>query len=603
LFLHFKKKIEQPSTNEQSQQTQKLSSTTNTQQPSNNNSIKITAIKDLECISITDSASDNSNDKQQEQEQNATDDSLTLPVNISPQLKQLTMKFVNEYQKRVAQAQKLWTDDMKAQMLELYTEGRKLNKTDSSQFFRFVAARMGKAKETLFKHCRRLLQEKQQQKVDTSTYLSTSQNNMNSASMPQQSPSKLSMSFNSSPSATSAPSSSPSLSLNITISDFSQDLRNKLITLKNEFHAFKQKSIGDQTSGSSQFEPVKFFDLPKVQELIFNVENFIRIGNACPSHPQLKAIRIRDLCYTFMAASFEMRRDAVRECYSKTMNAIRRRNFELNLKRKMQNLKNEIDKQMPKSEEKYKRSMDEYHQIASATIGTDKPKPSFPRKRFEWTDDLKKLCVDIIDVKMNIYKTEYPFNGNQSVNQSPSSSQSQQQQAKSSEKEAGKKLEYISTFFDQDFLLLWPKNWMQKNVLLSMYQKYLNQQQLQQQQQQHQTHQNHPQKKPINNQLQQQQQQVNTTNQSTPKIQSQQSSSMSSQQKKNSMTSSSSNPAFGATSTFPSTPKSTLNNNLGNNNNNSSSHQQNPMQVISVSSKSGKQIKIEPQVRFFLCFH
>lgn len=88
-----------------------------------------------------------------------------------------------------------------------------------------------------------------------------------------------------------------------------------------------------------------------------------------------------------------------------------------------------------------------------------------PRRRFEMSDRLRQMIVGIIQTKMIMYKPP----------PTPPQSQSQPQLA---ELQQQQKLEYIQQFFDAELIPIWPKNWMQRNVLLNIYTlKYLPQQQ------------------------------------------------------------------------------------------------------------------------------
>jgi hypothetical protein len=90
-----------------------------------------------------------------------------------------------------------------------------------------------------------------------------------------------------------------------------------------------------------------------------------------------------------------------------------------------------------------------------------------PRRRFEMSDRLRQMIVGIIQTKMAMYKPPPPPPPPQSQPQ-PQLAELQQQQ----------KLEYIQQFFDAELIPIWPKNWMQRNVLLNIYTlKYLPQQQ------------------------------------------------------------------------------------------------------------------------------
>lgn len=98
------------------------------------------------------------------------------------------------------------------------------------------------------------------------------------------------------------------------------------------------------------------------------------------------------------------------------------------------------------------------------TAGVKNP----PRRRFEMSDRIRQMILNIIQIKMAMYKPPM-------------------QKSSAEESESSLKLAYIQQFFDNELIPLWPKNWMQKNVLLNIYNiKYCQQQQKQQQQQQQQ---------------------------------------------------------------------------------------------------------------------
>jgi hypothetical protein len=110
--------------------------------------------------------------------------------------------------------------------------------------------------------------------------------------------------------------------------------------------------------------------------------------------------------------------------------------------------------------EEYNKQRDQPQNLQDAADKTKNP----PRKRFEMNERVRQIILQIIQNKMALYKPPPP----------PPQQQQQQQPQQS---DLALKSIYINQFFEAELIPLWPKNWMQKSVLNSLYNiKYCNQQ-------------------------------------------------------------------------------------------------------------------------------
>lgn len=106
--------------------------------------------------------------------------------------------------------------------------------------------------------------------------------------------------------------------------------------------------------------------------------------------------------------------------------------------------------------EEYNKQKDQPQNLQEAADKTKNP----PRKRFEMNEHVRQIILQIIQNKMALYKPPPP-----------------QQQQQPQQSDLALKSIYINQFFEAELIPLWPKNWMQKSVLNSLYNiKYCNQQ-------------------------------------------------------------------------------------------------------------------------------
>lgn len=257
---------------------------------------------------------------------------------------------------------------------------------------------------------------------------------------------------------------SPLSSIQLNLNDVSQDIRDKLSSLKSEFLTFKQKPENQQV-GSNERLVHRFFEMTQIQEQVHKMDNSIRLGNGSKT---AKPPRVREFCQSYLANIFQVSREMLISRYNYSFNQIRRRNFETALVSKMAELKNEIDANMPKNLDKYNKSMEEYNRskIDPAVVSGEK-KLTVPRKRFELTDKIKELISIIIRYKLNLYISSTGPLASPQTPSKPLDPTTLDQQDKD------KRIEYIKQFFDEELINLWPSNWMQKNVLMSLYEKQL----------------------------------------------------------------------------------------------------------------------------------
>lgn len=327
------------------------------------------------------------------------------------------------------------SSELKAILSCIYTESKRIKQ--QLQVFNYLSFKTGRNKDSLFRVCRRILNNQ-------SNIASNSNGPIQSTPVVNQA-SKVS-NFVSPNVQINHPNkqdlnlkikTSPPLSPQFTFNNLNEDLKGKIFNLKKFYLIFKEKQ-----------EVSSFLENLEIQNMIFSVEFSVR-NSKVDNVPKL-----RDFCVSILAKNFEMNKDHFCNRYNIIINQIRTKKNEDTLKIKINELKEEIKKEMPKNVEKYTRLLEDYNKIKSNEQNEElRKKMNPPRKKFEFTDKIRSLIQNIIQIKMNLLKT-------------PGSSPSSQNFQKG-----------IDNFFETELLNAWPKNWMQKNVLHSFYNKYDQQQQ------------------------------------------------------------------------------------------------------------------------------
>lgn len=361
-------------------------------------------------------------------------------------------KFLDLYENTISSNTESLSPDLRSILFSIYTESKRVKQ--QSNVFNYLAYKTGRNKDSLFRMCRRFLTK--DNSTNQQNLASTSNEHVQEIPLLNQMakshnfvapsiPLNMSIKVENDLKIKKSPPGSPQFSLN----DLTEDLKTKLLNLKKEFLIYKQK----QDVG-------KFLENAQIQNMIYSVDVSVRNTKS----PNLA--RLRDFCIGNLAESFEMSKDFFQKKYSTIVNQIRTRNFENSLKNKIGELKREIETEMPKNYDKYTRLMNEFNKTKSNEQNEEiRKKMNPPRKKFEFTDKIRDLILNIIQLKMALFRIS---------GSSPSPQNSQI--------DASVKLSYIDNFFETELLNLWPKNWMQKNVLLNFYQiKYCQQQQHMQQ--------------------------------------------------------------------------------------------------------------------------
>ncbi len=532
----------------------------------------------------------------QVQQDQSTIKSEQLPKIISSNLREQIDNLIALYNKQTACKQDIWTDEYKALLFSIYKQSLKLNQNEKSQLFNFISLKTNQPKESLFRRCRRMF-HKQSSTSSSPLNLSvthqppTSSPSKNQITNQQQQAhvkfihptlnvERLNIPINSSTinspmkSSPSLPSSSPSPQFEAYLEKLNPEIRKKLENLDKLYETFKQKNqVGS------------FFDIQEVKTAIYMLENSIRLNSK--SNPGLKSF-----CMIYLNRSLKIgNKEAMHKKFDLIVNQIKTANIERNLNTKLEELRKEIDAEMPKNLARYKKAHEEFLQIKSSSSANDltangvgqddlnkKKSLNPPRKRFEWTQKIKELFLNIVNTKLNIYKLQQSALFQQS---------SASNVANNSEEEQNKKMEYLKQFFQTSLISLWPESWMQMNVLITKYQ----QSQLQQPQQ---TTPSSPttslkdQSRPTPTTTST----LNTSAMQTPnqnQTPTRPINTMSSQQ-----ASSSNSSANKMISTTPTSTKFVQNTNGTTSNGTSTQMSASKSEVIAASSKSGKRIVIEP---------
>ncbi|CAF0779802.1 unnamed protein product [Brachionus calyciflorus] len=376
-----------------------------------------------------------------------------LPENIPNDFKNMINKFTDMYTLKINTISEPLTLELRTILSNIYTESKRLKY--QSQIFNYLAFKTGRNKDNLFRICRRILNKEISSsqpvntlstsisdKIITPTQISTKPHNFATPTLPS-TPQTPKVEIENLTKIKQSPPVSPQFS------DLGEELKTKLLNLKKEYLTYKQRQ-----------EVAKFLETPQIHNLIYAVDVFSRNSNNSRN-----PVRLRDFCISYLAESFELNKDVFLRKYNTICSQIRMRNLENNLKNKMNELKKEIDAEMPRNLEKYSRLLDEFNKNKFNEPNEElRKKMNPPRKKFELTEKIRELILSIIQIKMGLFRSSLT---------SPSPQNSVQN-------DASIKLNYIDNFFESELIFLWPKNWMQKNVLLNFYQiKYC--QQIQQQ--------------------------------------------------------------------------------------------------------------------------
>ena len=351
---------------------------------------------------------------------------IELPATVTANLRDLINKFINLYFQNSSHLQNVWTDDLKNILFKIYKDSQAvLTQNDRSSLFNYISVKTNKSKDSLMRHCRKLLNKEQ----------STAQQ---SPQQPQQQQPKQKL-----PETNSSFTKSPGQQQmnSITMSDLDDSMRSNLLTLEKEYQLFKQRNDPSKE---------KFFELKKIATLIWTVDTTLRqniTNNATNKVLQKKCFDIKNFSIDFMSKSFELQRPQ----FIRILNQILTNQREILIKEKMNLLKKAIDDEMPKQQAKFKITYDEYlrHKSlveASNVDANEKKKLNAPRKRFEWNHEIRDLYLTICSMKMELFRKSPP-----PVNE---------------EEESNRKNDYLKMFLVNNVLNLWPDNWMQLNVLI-----------------------------------------------------------------------------------------------------------------------------------------
>lgn len=206
-----------------------------------------------------------------------------------------------------------------------------------------------------------------------------------------------------------------------TFAELSEEMRTKLLDLKKDYAISKQK-----------LEVSKFFDNLHIHSQIYSLDNMVRKSRA-PS-------RLKDFCLNFLTDAFEFNnKDLLMHKYNQIVAQTRQKSIENTLLNKMNELRKEVEAEMPKNLEKFSKQMEEFNKnrvLIDAVACQDpeaKKKLNPPRKRFELSEKMRESIANIIQLKMRLFKPGLS---------SPSPSNSQTSSADTS-----LKLDFIQNFF------------------------------------------------------------------------------------------------------------------------------------------------------------
>jgi hypothetical protein len=373
-----------------------------------------------------------------------------LPNSVSPTLQELVNKFINLHHKNSSHLQNVWTDELKDALFKIYKDSSiSITVNDRSQLFNYISAKTNKTKDSLLRHCRKLLskeqnnstqpQQSQQQHQNKPTTVECSPANLTT--------SLLNNSFNKSPVTPGQQQINPT-----SFNDLDEKIKSNLNLVEREYQLFKNRS-------GSEIIKEKFFETKKIQMLIYSIDQECRSNISRNTNKMLtkKLIDIKNYVIDFMARSFEMQRPI----FIRILNQILLQQREQLITEKIALLKKAIDDEMPKQLAKFKKTYDDFIRLkaqieASGEQNAEKKKLNPPRKKFDWNQEIRDLYLSIVNMKMELYpRSLKPTNAHTSNVMS------------NIEDEQNKRLEYLRTFLVNSIINLWPDNWMQMNVLIN----------------------------------------------------------------------------------------------------------------------------------------
>ncbi len=424
-----------------------------------------------EIINITDTENESNSNHQKSKSTNpvssnnnnnkksdilASSNQSELPNSVSPTLQELVNKFINLHHKNSLHLQNVWTDELKDALFKIYKDSSmSLTVNDRSQLFNYISAKTNKTKDSLLRHCRKLLSKEQ----NNSTQPQQQQQQQNKPATVECSPANLSTSllnnsFNKSPVTPGQQQINPT-----NFNDLDEKIKSNLNLVEREYQLFKNRS-------GSEIIKEKFFETKKIQMLIYSIDQECRSNISRNTNKMLtkKLIDIKNYVIDYMARSFEMQRPI----FIRILNQILLQQREQLITEKIALLKKAIDDEMPKQLAKFKKTYDDFIRLkaqieASGEQNAEKKKLNPPRKKFDWNQEIRDLYLSIVNMKMELYpRSIKPTNAQTSNVMS------------NTEDEQNKRLEYLRTFLVNSIINLWPDNWMQMNVLINASSKSSN---------------------------------------------------------------------------------------------------------------------------------
>ena len=333
----------------------------------------------------------------------------------------------------------------------------RLNPMDRNQVLGFLAIKLKLDRKELIRsyqsHMHQHLQSKQQNPAATNkanvATVATSSNNaakMNTSGLSNTSNQR-------SPTVTgNATGPSPII---IRMSDLSKEIRERISNMENEF---AQSRLRNESSEA-------FLKSDQGTAVLSNLESTIKMthGNNQRMHRS-----VRDFVFSNVAKTLGVSKGLV----INQLTQIRNANTNAQINQKIAEFKDLIDKEMPKNLEKYRVLLEEFKKSKSGEVnapGADllndnnSKKKTAPRKRFEWTLQLKDLFHHIVALKFQLYKPAvHPSAPNFNA-----------------ELDTNSRHEFIKTFLTNSILRLWPDGWMQMHTLFNLSQNKQQQIQIQ----------------------------------------------------------------------------------------------------------------------------
>ena len=245
----------------------------------------------------------------------------------------------------------------------------------------------------------------------------------------------------------------------VTLNDLSRELSTNLVTLEEKYKAYKQ-----QAKGGAEF--TKFFEFAEVKSLLYQIDRYLRSNSSSNASPHINKIRMREFCMVFLSKAFELNRELFQRKFEHVvhqMHQTKLREIEATIETKLGQLKAEIDMQMEKSAHKYHLQCEAYRfnkgNVSEAAPDVGNATQAPPKKQFDWSPKLRDMFLHIAHLKMNTFKSVHASPSSRNLNDSQ-----QLETIRNAEKE-----KFAKEFFAAKVLPLWPEHWMQLNVLWSKY--------------------------------------------------------------------------------------------------------------------------------------